>query len=105
MVYGVGQWNPWSYEEKGIQLSLSIWGAAQQILGGLNRPGEDFGTLRNLLIKRFGSKERVTCYRCEFWNRKRAKGKTVEEVGFALSRLAMKTYGWGGWVRVGLENY
>ena len=49
--------------------------------------GEDFFTLRNLLIKRFSPAERVTFYRCELRSRKRGKGETVREFGFALSRL------------------
>ena len=46
--------------------------------------------LRSAFIKRFNPKERTTPYRCEFRNRRRGKGESVEEYGYALNRLAYR---------------
>ncbi|XP_070183906.1 uncharacterized protein [Littorina saxatilis] len=90
---GVSTWNEWTEEEKGIQLSLSLRGAAQQVLGYLQQEEKrDFVALTSALAKRFSPKERVMSYRCEFRNRRRRKQETVEEYGFALCRLATRAY-------------
>ena len=90
----VADWNGWSYEEKGMQLAMSLQGQAQRVLGDVAYygRGEDYETLVGELSRRFNPVERETTYRLEFRNRVRRLNETVMEYGYSLRRLAIKAF-------------
>ena len=89
----VAEWNGWSYKEKAIQLAMSLKNTAQRVLSDLPEAQiRDFDMLVNALNRRFNPAERETAYRCEFRNRRRQKGETIPEFGYALRRLASKAF-------------
>ena len=65
------EWNGWSYEEKGMQLAMSLQGQAQRVLGDVAHYGEteDYDSLLSELSRRFNPAERETIYRIDFRNR------------------------------------
>ena len=87
------RWNEWSYDEKGINLAISLRNNAQQILGELSpQEMEDFDSIKALLKRRFDPAEKETLRRIEFRNRMKKKEESVAEFGFALNRLAASAY-------------
>ena len=85
----VAAWNNWGFDEKGLQLSMCLKGAAQKLLTDL--PSEavrDYNLLRQALESRFNPSEKGFAYRCEFRSRLRKKNETPSEYGYALKRLA-----------------
>ncbi|CAC5391537.1 unnamed protein product [Mytilus coruscus] len=75
-------WNQWNECDKAQQLSMSLRGSAQKLLGDL--PPEivnDYSNLKSTLSQRFNPKERVTACRCEFRTRTR---KTYPEGEYNL---------------------
>jgi len=86
-------WNKWTEQEKAQQLSMSLRGTAQQMLGDL-RPDEisDYKTLKDILGQRFDPKERVTAYQTEFHSRRRTWGETIPDFGYAFRRLVCMAY-------------
>ena len=68
-------WNQWSEIEKAQQLSMSLRGVPQKLLGDLSpEVTNDYTKLKDTLAQRFNPKERVTAYRCEFRTRTRRQG-------------------------------
>ena len=87
------RWNDWSYDEKGVNLAMSLRGNAQQILGELSpHEVEDFDSIKAVLKRRFDPAEKETLRRIEFRNRMKKKDESVSEFGFALNRLASSAY-------------
>ena len=82
----VAEWNRSSYEEKGIQLAMSLQGQAQRVLGDVAHYGEteDYDSLLSELSRRFNSSESETTYRIEFRNRIRRSNESVMEYGYTL---------------------
>ena len=90
----VAEWNGWSYEEKGMQLAMSLQGQAQRVLGDVAHYGgtEDYECLLHELSRRFNPVERETTYRIEFRNRVRKANESVMEFGYTLRRLAVRAF-------------
>ena len=90
----VAEWNGWSYEEKGMQLAMSLQGQAQRVLGDVAHYGgtEDYECLLHELSRRFNPVERETTYRIEFRNRVRKASESVMEFGYTLRRLAVRAF-------------
>ena len=84
----VSDWNCWSYEERSQQLVMSLRGEAQKLLGDLTlEQQKDYDNLKSILTKRFNPQELVIAHRCEFRSRKRNKGESPSDYGYALRRL------------------
>ncbi|CAC5392158.1 unnamed protein product [Mytilus coruscus] len=87
------KWNNWTESEKVQQLSMSLRGTAQKLLGDLKYSVvNDYTALKDVLAQRFSPKERVTAYRCEFRARKRKPGESLADFGYALRRLVRLAY-------------
>ena len=87
------KWNNWSIFEKAQQLSMSLRGVAQKLLGDLKpEVVTDYERLKSVLAQRFNPKERVTAYRCEFRSRVRKSGESLPDFGYALRRLVRLAY-------------
>ncbi|CAC5369131.1 unnamed protein product [Mytilus coruscus] len=87
------KWNNWTESEKGQQLSMSLRGNAQKLLGDLKYSVvNDYTALKDVLAQRFSPKERVTAYRCEFRGRKRKPGESLTDFRYALRRLVRLAY-------------
>ncbi|XP_071123346.1 uncharacterized protein [Mytilus edulis] len=86
-------WNRWTEHEKAQQLSMSLRGTAQKLLGDL-KPElvKSYDSLKSVLAQRFNPKERVTAYRCEFRSRIRKRGESLADFGYALRRLVRLAY-------------
>jgi hypothetical protein len=89
----VANWNGWSKTEKASQLTMCLRGTAQRLLGDLaSEQLCDYDRLKSVLTQRFAPAERITAYRCEFRVRKRERGESVTDYGYALRRLAMRAF-------------
>ena len=90
----VSNWNYWSYEEKGLQLAMSLQGDAQSILGDLRQTHGciDYNILINELSYRFNPPDREFTFRMEFKARCKNSNETVMQYGYALRRLAAKAF-------------
>lgn len=89
----VAAWNNWTEFEKAQQLSMSLRGTAQKLLGDLDcSVVNDYTLLKSMLAQRFNPKERVTASRCEFAARKRKTGENLYDFGYALRRLVRLAY-------------
>ena len=88
----VSDWNGWSYEEEGMQLAMCLKGLAKQAVLDMGNP-KDFSEQVDILTERFSPKDDIETSQCEFRNRKRKRGETVQEYGFALRELFNKAYG------------
>lgn len=87
------RWNHWTEREKAQQLSMSLRGAAQKLLGDLSEQDvNDYYALKTILSQRFNPRERVTAYRCEFRARKRKTSEGLPDFGYALRRLVRLAY-------------
>ncbi|CAG2204998.1 unnamed protein product [Mytilus edulis] len=87
------KWNRWTDFEKAQQLSMSLRGTAQKLLGDLKYSVvNDYDALKDILGQRFNPRERVTAYRCEFRARKRKSGEAIPDFGYALRRLVRLAY-------------
>lgn len=89
----VATWNNWTDFEKAQQLSMSLRGTAQKILGDLKLSVvHNYALLKSVLAQRFNPKERVTASRCEFSARKRKSGENLSDFGYALRRHVRLAY-------------
>lgn len=79
-------WNRGSEKDKAQQLSMSLRGTAQKLLGDM-KPDIVGSYERSVLAQRFKPKERVTAYRCEFRSRIRKAGESLPDFGYALRRF------------------
>lgn len=71
------RWNNWNETEMAQQLSMSLRGTAQTLLGDFKFSVVNHYTeLKSTLGQRFNPKERVTAYRCEFRARIRKTGES-----------------------------
>ena len=87
----VASWNGWSDREKGEQLALSLRGTAHVATLHMKEPN-DYEALTKVLAHRFSPKEEIRSRRSEFRNRKRGKGESIGEFGYALRHLVYKAY-------------
>ncbi|CAG2241344.1 unnamed protein product [Mytilus edulis] len=86
-------WNGWSDDEKAQQLTMSLRGSAQKILGDLKAEQlKNYEELKKILCQRFNPKERVAAYRCEFRTRIRRQNESLQDYGYALRRLVCLAY-------------
>lgn len=87
------RWNHWSEIEMAQQLSISLRGTAQKLLGDA-KPEilNNYNQLKEMLNQRFAPKERVTAYRVEFNSRMRKKNESLSDYGYALRRLSRLAY-------------
>lgn len=89
----VSFWNGWSYSEKAMQLTMSLQGEAQRILGDLPpRIQRDYDALVKELGDRFNPEEREAAHRLEFRTRMRQASETPMTYGYSLRRLAAKAF-------------
>ena len=89
----IAEWNNWSASQKARMLTIKLRGEAQKFIGGLTHAQfSDFDTLKNLLTQRFNPQEREVAFRCEFRSRRRNKGESPSDFGYALRRLAQKAF-------------
>lgn len=89
----VALWNRWSDSEKAIQLAMSLRGTAQRIVSELSpKQLSNYDSLKLSLAQRFCPSERKTAHRCEFRARRRLRGETVSDYGYALNRLANRAF-------------
>jgi hypothetical protein len=89
----VANWNGWNHQEKASQLTMCLRGTAQRLIGDLAAEQLcDYDRLKSVLTQRFAPAERITAYRCEFRVRKRERGESVTDYGYALRRLAMRAF-------------
>jgi hypothetical protein len=88
----VAAWNGWSEREMTQQLVMCLKGTAQKLLGDLETHQFDYLEFKNILAQRFHPPERETAYRCEFRTRRRQKGETAADYGYALRRLGCNAY-------------
>ena len=90
----VAEWNGLSYEEKGMQLAMSLQGQAKRVLRDVAHYGgtKDYECLLHELSRRFNPVERETTYRIEFRNRVRKANESVMEFGYTLRRLAVRAF-------------
>lgn len=89
----VAEMNEWSYEESGRQLAISLRGGALEVLRDLPADEvKDFDAIVRILKRRFEPEDREDLIKEEFKNRKRRKGESISEYGFALGRLAATAY-------------
>jgi hypothetical protein len=89
----VASWNGWTEGEKAQQLSMSLRGTAQKLLGDL-APEQlhSYGTLKYVLEQRFSPVEREAAYRCEFRARKCQRGESSSDYGYAIRRLGYRAF-------------
>ena len=87
----VSSWNRWSYEEKGEQLSMCLRGTAHIATLHMENPN-DYEAIVSVLAHRFSPKEEIASRRSEFRNRKREKGESIGEYGYALRNLVNTAY-------------
>ena len=84
----VSEWNKWGNEEKAKQLVMSLRGTTQKLLSDLSPEQlHDYAKVRQALTQRFNPPGRAMAYRCEFRNRKREKGESVIDYGYAIRRI------------------
>jgi hypothetical protein len=89
----VATWNGWSDVEKAQQLTMSLRGTAQKLLGDLTPEQlNNYSTLKYVLEQRFSPIEREAAYRCEFRTRKRQRGESSSDYGYALRRLGYRAF-------------
>jgi hypothetical protein len=89
----VAVWNRWSESEKTLQLTMSLRGVAQKILSELSPEQlSDYAMLIFSLSQGFCPSEREAAYRCEFRVRKRVRGESVSDYGYALNRIANRAF-------------
>lgn len=89
----IADWNNWSDPQKAKMLTIKVRGEAQRFVGGLTMSQyNDYIILKYLLSQRFNPQEREVAYRCEFRNRRRIKGESPSDYGYALRRLGQKAF-------------
>jgi hypothetical protein len=90
----VAYWNGWNFQEKALQLSMSLTGEAQRVFNDIAKyiPLYDFDALVNELGHRFNPIDRESTFRFEFRNRLRLPNESVMQFGYALLRLANKAF-------------
>lgn len=72
---------------------MSLRGTAQRIISELSpKQLSNYDSLKLSLAERFCSSERETAHRCEFRARRRLRGETVSDYGYALNRLANRAF-------------
>lgn len=89
----VADWNGWTHQEKALQLSMCLRGAAKQVLTEVHPMKEgDYDYLVELLVRQFDYSERQQMYRAEFRRQSRKAGEVPMEFSMALRRMALKAY-------------
>ena len=89
----IARWNGWSQTENAQQLSMSLRGAAQEILSE-HTLGEldNFSAISHALTQRFHPPERETAYRNEFRNSRQKRSQNASEYGHYLRKLGSKAF-------------
>ena len=86
-------YNGWTYEDMGLNIAMALKGNAQQILGDLPYElRQNYDAIKDALQRRFDPKERKTWRKNELRSRKKGRNETIEEYGFAISRLTASAY-------------
>lgn len=89
----VAKWNGWSKRECASQLIMSLRGSARHVLSEIPLTKSDnYDDLKNIFKSYFNPGESVKAYQVEFKTARRQNGETVEDFGYALKRLALKSY-------------
>lgn len=89
----VARWNGWSRRECASQLIMSLRGSARHVLSEIPLTKSDnYDVLKNICKSYFSPTESVKAYQVEFKTARRQNGETVEDFGYALKRLALKSY-------------
>lgn len=89
----VASWNRWDEGEKAAQLSMSLRGMAQDLLGTLTLAQiGNYNTLKTVLEQRFSPRELEVAHRCQYRNRRRETGESAADFGYVVRRLAQKAY-------------
>ena len=89
----ISRWNGWSHTEKAQQLSMSLRGAAQEILSELTLGELDnFSAISHALTQRFNPPERETAYRSEFRNSRQKRSQNASEYDYYLRKLGSKAF-------------
>ena len=89
----IAKYNKWGYDEMGLQLSTSLRGSAQRLLGDMSSEHiSDYYRLVDALKKRFSPSEREATFRCEFRMRKKQKSESISDYAYALRRLVSRAF-------------
>eukprot|EP00105_Crassostrea_gigas_P043438 XP_019927586.1 PREDICTED: uncharacterized protein LOC109620175 [Crassostrea gigas] len=89
----VAKWNGWSKIECASQLIMSLRGSARHVLSEIPLTKSDnYDDLKNIFKSYFNPGENVKAYQVDFKTACRQNGETVEDFGYALKRLALKSY-------------
>eukprot|EP00105_Crassostrea_gigas_P002276 XP_011414744.1 PREDICTED: uncharacterized protein LOC105319047 [Crassostrea gigas] len=89
----VAKWNGWSKIECASQLIMSLRGSARHVLSEIPLTKSDnYDVLKTICKNYFNPGENVKAYQVEFKTACRQNGETVEDFGYALKRLALKSY-------------
>ena len=85
--------NQWSDLDKARFLSVSLRGAAQQVMGDLNeRDHKDYRALVEAIGRRFNPDRQTELYRVQLRGRKRKPDESLPELCQAIKRLACLAY-------------
>lgn len=91
----VASWNGGCKRECANQLTMSLRGSARHVLSKLPLINSDnYDVLKQIHVCKihFNLRENVKTYQIEFKTARRQNGETVEHFGYALKRLALKSY-------------
>ncbi|XP_065925380.1 uncharacterized protein [Magallana gigas] len=89
----VAKWNGWSKIECASQLIMSLRGSARHVFSEIPLTKSDnYDVLKEICKNYFNPGENVKAYQVEFKTARRQNGETVEDFGYALKRLALKSY-------------
>ena len=88
----VAQWNRWSYEEKDLQLAISLIDEAREVLISLDDEKYDYDVLCHALGGRFSPEGKESTYALQLMNRQCKKNEDITSYGYAIRRLAVKAY-------------
>ena len=89
----VAKWNGWSKIECASQLIMSLRGSARHVLSEIPLTMSDnYDVLKEICKNYFNPGENVKAYQVEFKTARRQNGEAVEDFGYALKRLALKSY-------------
>nr|XP_034309398.1 uncharacterized protein LOC117680515 [Crassostrea gigas] len=89
----VAKWNGWSKRECASQLIMSLRGSARHVLSEIPLTKSDnYDVLKEICKNYFNPRENVKAYQVDFKTVRRQNGETVKDFGYALKRLALKSY-------------
>ena len=91
----VSLWNGWSEEEKAVQLSMSLTGAARQAWSDSFCDGRiplTYGSLVSALTQRFKPEGQEEAFKAEFCHRMRRKDESSLEFAHNLRKLAIGAF-------------